>query len=235
MTLATGQTAVVTGAGSGIGRAVAVALARIGLRVLLVGRDAAKLRAAVEDCGGSATAVVADITDAGGREAVAQAIGDELHALVHAAGAWVFTPPPDLSAEDWRALDAVNLHAPILLTTRCLDPLRAARGCVAIVNSTAALQAGPNVLAYAAGKAALRAATDALRQAVNPQGVRVLSVFPGRTDTPMQATVLAAEQRGADPAALMQPDDVAAMVLAALMLPERAEVTEIIMRPSRKL
>jgi NADP-dependent 3-hydroxy acid dehydrogenase YdfG len=224
----------VTGAGSGIGRAIAVALSQRRLRVLLVGRDRAKLQATAKICSPGTEQVVADIADTAGRAAAASRAGEALHVLVHAAGAWASAPLEDLSPAAWSALDAANLHGPILLTTRCLGALQAAHGYVAFINSTAALQSGPNTLAYAAGKAALRAAASALRQEANARSVRVLSVFPGRTDTPMQGAVLATEGRSAPPGTLMQPEDVAAMVLAALMLPKSVEVTELIMRPTHK-
>ena len=171
-----------------------------------------------------------------GRARIAAAAGAALGVLVHSAGAYARGPVATLDAAAWRAMDSVNLHGPLLLTSACLNQLRAARGQVVFINSSAALQpAGAGMSAYAAGKAALRAAADALRAEVNADGVRVLSVFPGRTDTPMQAAILADEGRRAAPGTLLAPDDVAAMVLAALALPDTAEVTELVMRPMRKL
>ncbi len=231
-----GQVAIVTGAGSGIGRAIASALAQRGLRVVLVGRDGAKLRDAAAGCGPHSVPLIADVTDAGDRARIAAAAGECLDVLVHSAGAYARGPVATLDAAAWQELEAVNLHGPLLLTSACLKQLRAARGQVAFINSSAALQqAGVGMAAYAASKAALRAAADALRAEVNEAGVRVLSLFPGRTDTPMQAAILRAEGRGAAPGTLMAPEDVAAMLLAALSLPATAEVTEIVMRPMRKL
>lgn len=225
--------AVVTGAGSGIGRAIATALAQDGLRVLLVGRDADRLRAAAP---ANAAILAADIAEASGRARIAAALGGTLGVLVHSAGAYARADVTALDEAAWRRLEAVNLHGPLLLTSACLNQLRAARGQVVFINSTAALHgAGAGLAAYAATKAALRAAADALRAEVNEAGVRVLSVFPGRTATPMQTAILAAEGRLAPPGALLTPEDVAAMVLAALRLPDTAEVTEIVMRPMRKL
>lgn len=230
-----GQHALVTGAGSGIGRAIALALAREGMWVRLVGRDAVKLARTAADAGVETSVVAADLATPEGIAAAA-ACGPRLHVLVHCAGIYLRGPMTSISPAEWSALDAVNLHAPILLTSACLPCLRAASGQVVFVNSSAGLRAGAGVGVYAAGKHALKAAVDVLRQELNPDGVRVLSVFPGRTDTPMQRAVLAAEGRSAaPPGALMQPDDVAAMVLAALKLPRTAEVTDIMMRPVRPL
>jgi short-subunit dehydrogenase len=227
------QRAVVTGAGSGIGRAIACALAGAGLHVWLVGRNAAKLQRVSAQISTGAAILPADITTAQGVDAVAQAAGSALHVLVHAAGAYLHGKPDHHSVAEQEALSAVNARAPILLTSACLPALRAAAGQVVVINSTAALRPGAENGAYAASKQALKLATDALRQEVNGAGIRVLSVFPGRTDTPMQEAVLAAEGRVARPETLMRPEDVAQMVLAALSVPRTAEVTDIVMRPMR--
>lgn len=232
----TGQFALVTGAGSGIGRAVALALGRSGMRLLLVGRREEALRAVAEETGGAGSILPADLATEAGRAAIAAAVPSELHVLVHCAGIHLRERLTATDERAWAALDAVNVRAPILLTTACRAALQAAGGQVVIVNSTAGLQpAGADAAAYAAGKHALRVATDALRREVNADGIRVLSVFPGRTDTPMQGTILAQEGRTAAPGTLMRPEDVAAMILAALLLPKSAEVTDITMRPMRPL
>lgn len=226
------RAALVTGAGSGIGRACAAALAEDGHRVMLVGRRLALLEAAAATMP-DALAVAADLATDAGIGAVAEALPERLDVLVHAAGAFRYGPLAETPMAAWQALDAVNLHGPFALTARCLPALRRAGGTVVFVNSTAALRGGPNAGAYAASKSALRAATDVLRQEVNPLGIRVLSIFPGRTDTPMQDDVLAAEGRTADRSTLLAPSDVAAMVSAALRLPRRAEVTDITIRPAQ--
>ena len=231
----TGGVALVTGAGSGIGRAIACLLAAQGMSVLLVGRREERLQEAVVKAGGAAQALPSDIATPAGVAAVVSALPPALHVLVHSAGAFQYGPLESTADADWASLDAVNLRAPMLLTAACLPALRAARGQIVFVNSTAALRSAPGAGAYVATKHALRAATDVLRQEVNADGVRVLSVFPGRTDTPMQDAVLVAEGRPRNPDALLQPEDVAAMVLAALVLPCRAEVTDIILRPARPM
>jgi|SRR5579883_2810973 len=230
-----GQTALVTGASSGIGRAIALALSAEGLTVRLVGRNRAALARVARLAGRDARISVADITTRNGIAALARATRPALDVLVHCAGAYLKGPVGSIRAESWSALDAVNLHAPILLTAACLPQLRAATGQIVFINSTAGLQAGPGMLPYAAGKHGLRCAVDILRQEVNPDGLRVVSIFPGRTDTPMQRAVLAAEGRPAPRGTLMRPEDVAGLVLAALKLPLTAEVTDIVMRPLRPL
>jgi NADP-dependent 3-hydroxy acid dehydrogenase YdfG len=88
---------------------------------------------------------------------------------------------------------------------------------------------------YAATKHALKAITDSLREEVNSDGIRVLSVFNGRTATPMQAAVHAVEGRAYCPEKLIQPDDIASVVIHALSLPGTAEITDVQIRPFAKL
>jgi len=137
--------------------------------------------------------------------------------LVHSAG--VFTG---------EAVAQVNARAPELLTRALLPLLKQ----VVFINSSVALRsdAGP----YADSKRALKAFADRLRDEVNPAGVRVLSVYLGRTATPMQARIYEQERRPYQPERLLQPADVAAVVVNALQLPRTAEVTEISVRPLQK-
>lgn len=227
-----GQTAVVTGAGSGIGRAIALALAEAGLAVRLVGRDRERLERVAGEAGSEARIAVLDITREPAVAGLARAVLPTLDVLVHSAG---LHTPGTLDAEARAALEAVNLHAPILLTQACMPALRAATGQVVFINSQAGLNTAAGAPAYSASKQGLRAAVDTLRQQLNPAGIRVLSIFPGRTDTPMQQAILRQEKRLAGEGMLMRPEDVAAMVLAALQLPRSAEVTDIVMRPLRPL
>jgi NADP-dependent 3-hydroxy acid dehydrogenase YdfG len=233
--LAIDQAALVTGASGGIGQAIAAALAARGLRVIMTGRNMKKLRKASRTAGANTSSFVADLTTEAGRAAAASQTHPKLHVLIHCAGVYGRSEVTALSADQWRALDAINLYAPILLTAACMPQLRAACGQVVFINSSAALTASAGLSAYGAGKRGLQAAAQALRDEVNAEGIRVVSIFPGRTDTPMQRALLEAEQRAAPPGTLMQPEDVASMVMAALDLPRTSEVTDIVMRPMRKL
>jgi NADP-dependent 3-hydroxy acid dehydrogenase YdfG len=110
-----------------------------------------------------------------------------------------------------------------------------ARGQVVFVNSSAALSAKrPDVGQYSAMKHALKAIADSLREEVNPKGIRVLTVYLGRTATPMQAAIYQREGGEYHPEALLQPEDVASVVVQTLLLPSTAEVTDISMRPMQK-
>jgi short-subunit dehydrogenase len=206
------------------------------MQLLLVGRREEALRSVAQQIDRNTAVVAADLATEAGRDTVASVVSSRLDVLVHCAGLHLRKPLSATSGKAWAALDAINVYAPILLTVACLGALRAAEGQVVFVNSMAGLQsAGSSAAAYTTGKNALRVATDSLRQELNPQGIRVLSVFPGRTDTPMQGAILDQEGRIAAPGTLMRPEDVAAMILAALLLPKSAEVTDITMRPMRPL
>jgi NADP-dependent 3-hydroxy acid dehydrogenase YdfG len=230
---------VVTGASSGIGRAVALALAAEGARLHLVGRDAGRL-SAVASLAGDAPAVTTHRADLA-READLTALGarllaevDNVDILVHAAGVYGRGPVAEAPLADLDAQYRVNLRAPFALT-QALVPLLRGGGHVVFVNSTAGVRAAAGVGSYAATKHGLRALADALREELGPLGVRVLSVFVGRTATPMQRAIHGLEGRPWDPARLLQPEDVAACVLHAVGMPRTAEVTELTVRPFRRL
>ena len=126
---------------------------------------------------------------------------------------------------------AINVRAPYLLTQRLLPLLVKARGQIVFVNSSAGLAVNrPEIAQYAATKHALKAIADSIRAEVNPKGVRVLSVYLGRTATAMQETLFKQEAKPYHAEKLLQPEDVATMVLAALALPPTAEVTDISIR-----
>ena len=142
--------------------------------------------------------VVADLADPGSVPAVATAAGERVDGVVHAAGVVSLGPVAELDAEAWRSQLDVNLVAPALLTRALLPALRAARGTVVLVNSGAGQVAHPTWAAYAASKHGLKALADSLRAEEAEHGVRVTSVYPGRTATAMQERVHAQEGKDYD-------------------------------------
>jgi NAD(P)-dependent dehydrogenase (short-subunit alcohol dehydrogenase family) len=233
--------ALVTGASSGVGRAMAVGLAAEGATVCLVGRDAGRLdRTAGEagEAGGEARPYLADVTRDGDVEALGASLARDfgrLDILVHSAGIIAMGRVRDSPVGGFDDQYRVNVRAPYAVTQRLLPLLAAAQGQVVFINSSAGMNARGGVGQYAATKYALRAVADSLRDEVNGDGIRVLSVFLGRTATPMQEAILRSEGRAYDPERLIQPADIVAMVLAALTLPRTAEVTDLSIRPMRKL
>jgi NAD(P)-dependent dehydrogenase (short-subunit alcohol dehydrogenase family) len=126
---------------------------------------------------------------------------------------------------------AVNLVAPAELTRLLLPVLRVSRGQVVFVNSGAGLHAHAGWSAYAASKHGLKALADALRSEEAEHGVRVTSIFPGRTATPMQERVHRQEGSDYEPGRFISPDAVATTILTAIDLPRDAHLTDLTVRP----
>lgn len=225
-------THLITGAGAGIGAAIAEALSARGDELFLVARTDERAGDLRERYAGCRT-LVADLSDPSGLEESLsrQDLPKGLDSLVHVAGVVDLGPVGELSVEVWRRTMDVNLLAPAELTRLCLPALRASRGHVVLVNSGAGLHANPGWSAYAASKHALRALADSLRGEEKQAGVRVTSVYPGRTATGMQEKVHGQEGKEYDPSAWIAPESVATAVLTALDLPRDAEMTDVTVTP----
>jgi len=180
-----------------------------------------------------------DVTDDGDVAMLGQFVDDrcegKLAVLVHSAGLNATASVDDTTEDQLDTVFDTNMRAPFLITQRLLPSLRRTAGDILFINSSATLNPRADVGVYAASKAALRAFADSLRAEVNADGVRVLSIFPGRTATPMQAAVYAHEGRVYRPELLMQPENVAAASIGALLMPRTAELTELFIRPSGKV
>jgi short-subunit dehydrogenase len=210
------RTHVVTGAASGIGREIAERLAERGDRVVRLTRDVVDLSDVVA-VARWATEFAEDL--------------ERLDSLLHAAGTVDLGTVAELDVDTWQRHLAVNLTAPAVLTAPLLPALRAAGGTVVFVNSSAGLQAHARWSAYAASKFGLRALADSLRAEEAGTGVRVTTVFPSRTATPMQEKVHEQEGREYDASRWIQPATVAASVLHVLDLPHDATIPELVIRP----
>ena len=231
------RTALVTGASSGIGRAIACALSAEGVFVWLLGRDEARLdqTRAMLASPDDARCLCVDLAD---RQAVAgltQSIpATQPDILVHSAGLYGRGPIAKASVDEFEALFKVNVAGVYDLTQTLLDRLVSARGDIVFINSSIVQRAVADTGQFAATQAALRALANSLREEVNDSGVRVLSVYPGRTATPRQARIFDYEGRDYTPERLLQAGDVAASVVACLALPRTAEVTDLHIRPASK-
>ena len=222
------RTHLVTGAGSGIGACVARALLERGDDLLLLARDERRARELEGEYPGART-LVADLADVASIAPLD--LTGPLDSVVHAAGVVALGTVGELSAGDWRSQLDVNLLAPAELTRIALPALRAARGTVVLVNSGAGLRANPGWAAYAASKSGLRALADALRQEEAEHGVRVTTVYPGRTATAMQERVHAHEGKDYDAQEWIRPETVAAAILHVLDLPRDATVPDLTLSP----
>lgn len=222
---------VITGAGSGIGQAVADRLHARGDALYLLARTAESAERVARRFPGART-FVADLGDPGGlADAVPfDELPGELDGLLHVAGVLRLGAVADLTPDAWHTSLAVNLAAPAELTRLLLPRLRRPGGHVVFVNSTSGVKTQRHWAAYSASKYGLRALADALRDEEGHTGLRVTTVYPGRTATPMQEDVHRHEERAYEPGRWIDPRSVAVAVIAALDLPADAEISDITVR-----
>ena len=219
--------ALVTGASRGIGAAIARRLAG-SHELLLGGRDAAALRTLAGELP-LARPWPVDLTDPAALRAAAGRVR-RLDVLVHSAGMVRLGPLADAGAQWWQESFAVNVIAVAELTRHLLPLLRAAQGQVILINSGAGLHANPERGVYAASKFALRAYADVLRAEEEPHGVRVTSVYPGRTATDMQRSVREFEGGAFEPEHYLRPESIAEVVYTALAATPDAHLHEVVIR-----
>jgi NADP-dependent 3-hydroxy acid dehydrogenase YdfG len=218
-------TALITGAGGGIGAAIAEALAPTHT-LLLAGRPSARLDSVAERFG--ATTWPMDLTDPDDIEAAAEVLA-ELDVLVHNAGVSFPGRVAESTPEQWRATFEVNVTGAVALTCALLPALRAVRGQVIFINSGAGMNASPGLASYSASKFALRAFADSLR--TDEPLLRVTSIHPGRVDTEMQRDLVAYEGRDYNPADFLTPHTVAGVVATVVATPADAHTHEVVIRP----
>lgn len=238
MTALRGQTAVITGASGAIGGAIARELACHGAELLLCGRDRERLETLageVEEEASRVEILAADLVEDEGLEAAGRKVADAFGGadlLIHSIGLFIGGKVEESPVEELDLLYRVNLRSPYQLTRLLLPSLKERQGQIVFVNSSAGSgEARPSYSGYAAAKSGLRALADALRGEINRHGVRVLTVFPGRTASAMQAKVHRFEGREYDPERWLQPEDVASATVHALAMPRSAEVTDLHVRP----
>ncbi|MQY12136.1 Oxidoreductase UcpA [Streptomyces sp. RB5] len=225
-------THLITGAGSGIGAAVARRLLARGDELWLLARDAGRAKELAAAFPGART-VVGDLAEperlswAFGH----QALPERLDSLLQVAGVVELGTIGELTPKIWNDQLAANLVGPAELTRLVLPQLRLARGHVVFVNSGAGLDAHAEWGAYAASKHGLKALADSLRWEEKPNGLRVTTVYPGRTATPMQEKVHRQEGKEYDAAKWIDPESVATTILLAIDLPRDAEIKDLTVRP----
>ncbi len=230
------QTALVTGATEGIGRAIAFALGAEGYRVGICARTAARVEETLAElaaAGVTAAGAACDVSDPGSVSAmvakVTAALGP-VHVLVNNAGIGHLKPFADLTLEEWDATMAVNVRSLFLVTREVLPGMRE-RGDGVIVNIASLAGRNPVVggTAYAASKHAVLGFAKSLLMEVRKEGIRVFTVCPGSVATGFGRgrTVPKVSRTG-----ILEPEDVAQVVVDALRLPARALASEIDLRPA---
>jgi short-subunit dehydrogenase len=220
-------THLVTGAASGIGAALADKLHARGDALVLLARTEARATELADRYPGAQT-FAADLADPGSIEVPDL---DRLDSVIHVAGVVDLASVEAQPTEQLREQIDVNLVAPAVLTRLTLPAVRRARGTYVFVNSSAGLSAGPGWSAYAASKFGLRGFADSLRAEEIEHGVRVATVFPSRTATPMQEKVHEQEGRTYDSSRWIDPGVVADTILHVLDLPAGATIPEVTIRP----
>ena len=229
--------AIVTGATSGIGKAIALSLIREGAVTCPVGRNADSLQDVLTHAQKSnqcAKSYQIDLTIDEDVERLSRNLEKDfgnIDILIHSAGVISMDTLECASIEDLDQQYRINVRAPYMLTKLLLPMIKSRQGQIVFINSNVGLKARANIGQYAATKHALRAIADSLREEVYFEGIRVLSIYPGRTATPMQALVHKMEEKIYDPSKFIQPEDVAAVVTNTLALPQTVEVTDINMSP----
>ncbi len=229
------KTVIVTGATSGIGAAIARAFSAAGANVFLIGRNARKLEAAARKIpprrlAGTALADLGSVADL---KQLLGAISKRLRrvdVLLHAAGEYAWTEPGSLETDSFDLLFDVNVRAPYLLTQGLLPLLERTRGHVIFINSSVVKSPGQGVAAFKATQHAVQGLVDSLRQDFNRRGIRVSSLFPGRTATPRMQRIYAKQGTPYKPDALLNAHDVAQVVVALTALPKQVEVTDVQLR-----
>jgi NAD(P)-dependent dehydrogenase (short-subunit alcohol dehydrogenase family) len=183
---AAGTRAVVTGAARGIGLAIARRLLEEGASVLAVDLDGEGLKAIGAD---GAETLVADVSDPGGRAAIAEAAGEPRY-LVNAAGILFVRSIWEVALEDWRRLYAVNVEGTFFLCQALGQRIPSGGAIVNLSSSSAKLSSTVDVTPYSSSKAAVLGITRSFAYALAPRNVRVNAICPGIIDTPMQDKVL---------------------------------------------
>jgi NADP-dependent 3-hydroxy acid dehydrogenase YdfG len=236
MSIFTDRVVVVTGASSGIGRAIALTLADRGAMVCLIGRDLDRLKTATESIADKSKIFYyqADLLvdeDIHRSIATIKSAHERIDILIHSAGIISIGNLETAPIEDFDRQYRLNVRAPYLLTQQLLDSIKVSQGQIVFINSSVCQNIKAGIGQYTATKQALKAIADCLRAEVNVDGVRVVSFYVGQTATPMQAALYDTTGRTYQPERLLQSQDIANTVLHTISLSPTAEITDVHIRP----
>ena len=231
-----GQVAVITGAGRGIGAAIAAKIARLGATVVLCGRTRKPLEStadSISKAGGQAKALLCDVTDLRSVEAAAARVDQTMRRidiLVNNAGVGGFGGPlHQLAPESWDQVLNTNLRG-VYYGIRAFAPMmiRARTGHIVNISSLAGKNALPNGAAYAASKWGLNGLSYSVAEELRAHNIRVSVVCPGSVDTELSP------HAGKDKTKMLQPEDVAHVVAMLVTQAPQSFVSEVLLRPTQK-
>lgn len=211
--------------------AIARALGCEGAKLILVARNRGPLARAAAEVPGTVMSMAVDVTKPGDVKRLIAAVQKQirrLDVLINNAGVFTYKPFAKTTLEDWRSNLETNLTSIFLATEAALPLLKRSRGDVVNILSVSSRVPFANCSAYVASKFGALGLTGVLRHELRGEGIRVMAVLPGMTETRMKDE-FDFPVRGES---LLQPEDVAAAVLSALVQPRRATVEEILLRPS---
>lgn len=231
-----GQVAVITGGGRGIGAAIAKKLSALGATAILLARTRTSLEKtaeAIEACGGKAVAFECDLTDLRSVEAATAKIEQmfpQVDVLVNNAGIGGFSRPlHELPPDSWDAILDTNLRG-VFYMIRAFAPImiRAGHGHIVNISSLAGKNALPNGAAYAASKWGLNGLTYSVAEELRSHNIRVSVVCPGSVDTELSP------HTGKDPGKMLRPEDVAHVVAMLVTQAPQSFASEVLLRPTQK-
>jgi 3-oxoacyl-[acyl-carrier protein] reductase len=228
------QIAVVTGAGRGIGRAIAIELGKFGAQVVLAARSRTELEDTARTIGAKASVIPTDVRKKEELyrlfEQVAQALGP-VDILVNAAGLGIFGPVVDFTDEDFEILIETNLRG-IFFASRFVLPsmIERKRGHIINIASIAGKVGSANRAVYCASKFGVVGFTESLAEEVRQFGIRASLICPGSTDTRFSPS----ETSGKSRERMLRPEDVAHAVRMIVTQEPNSFISEIIMRPTQK-
>ena len=222
--------AVITGAGSGMGRAIALRFAAEGIGTVLVGRTEGKLRAVAEEVvasGGEAEVYALDVCDDAAVARLGEALdGTRVDMLVNCAGDWLISGLADTTNAQLDHILAVNLRAPYIVSRTLLPMLkRSDNASIINIGSIVTSLSVPMVSAYTAAKVGLKGLTGALAAELKPERIRVVMIAPGPADTPMRE----AASPGIDKSILVRAETIAEMVQTVVNLPRGITTSDFVL------
>src|SRR6266571_418048 len=222
------QIAVVTGAGRGIGRAIAIELGDLGARLVLVARNRAELEDTSQRIGKNASVKPADVRK---KDQLERVFDSPVDILVNAAGLGIFGPITDFKDEDFETLIETNLRG-IFFACRFVLPsmIERKRGHIINVASIAGKVGSANRAVYCASKFGVVGFSESLAEEVRQHGIRVSVICPGSTDTQFGSSDAHTKAR----ARMLRPEDVAHAVRTIVTQEPNSFISEIIMRPTQK-